>query len=182
MSARYLLTCSGCQKQVPVEAGRAGGNVTCECGETLEVPTMRALRELPQETAPAEAESVSSPVAASAESNWGPKQGVLLLGLILFVAGLIPTLYMAATYPKLNMPTQEKMRDIAELQFDQMTLTRSWEVWKGIIEEQGLTTQPTLYEANYEKLAGQHNQWLAIFGSIAGLGFLTLLAGLFIRN
>ena len=181
MSVRYLLSCPGCQKQVPVEAGRAGGNVTCACGQTIEVPTVRALRELPQEEAPPRTASGGQDHSPG-ESNWGPKQGVLFLGFLILLAGGLPTLYKVVTYPQAPFRTPEQIADLAEMQFDQMTVTQSWHVWKTVIEEQGLSNQPTIYEAQYEAKMAEQNQWLMIFGFVTVCGVLILLGGLFMRN
>lgn len=69
----YLLTCN-CGKTVPVDVGQAGGQVTCECGTRLDVPTLRQLRHLPRST-PAEERRQSS--------AWGLRQGIFAASLIL---------------------------------------------------------------------------------------------------
>ena len=46
MSICYLLPCS-CGNSVPVESHQAGGSVNCTCGQSLNVPSLRDLRELP---------------------------------------------------------------------------------------------------------------------------------------
>lgn len=72
----YLLTCN-CGKTVPVDIGQAGGQVACECGTQLDVPTLRQLRHLPRST-PAEERRQSS--------TWGTRQGILAASLILAAA------------------------------------------------------------------------------------------------
>ncbi len=47
MSARYQLTCSRCNRRVPIETSQAGQSLSCECGELLRVPTMLKIKRLP---------------------------------------------------------------------------------------------------------------------------------------
>jgi hypothetical protein len=73
MPVRYLLSCS-CGKSIPVESRQAGGTVTCACGQTLQAPSLRGLREMPvvQDT-------------AVAERPWGMRQGGVTLCIVLAV-------------------------------------------------------------------------------------------------
>lgn len=45
MAAQYLLPCQ-CGKTTPIDTSQAGGSVTCVCGNQVEVPSLRAIREL----------------------------------------------------------------------------------------------------------------------------------------
>lgn len=45
---QYRLTCDKCGRAYPVEPRRAGGSLTCECGETLTIPTMLKMKRLPE--------------------------------------------------------------------------------------------------------------------------------------
>jgi hypothetical protein len=45
MAAQYLLPCE-CGKTTPIDTSQAGSSVTCVCGNHLEVPSLRAIREL----------------------------------------------------------------------------------------------------------------------------------------
>lgn len=47
MSIRYQLTCPRCQRPTPIETSQAGQSLSCECGETLRVPTMLKIKRLP---------------------------------------------------------------------------------------------------------------------------------------
>lgn len=46
MTTKYLLACT-CGQSLPVELNQAGRSITCNCGKTVEVPSMRLLRQLP---------------------------------------------------------------------------------------------------------------------------------------
>lgn len=43
----YLLSCSECERTIPVETKDAGRTVSCECGAQLNAGTMRDIRQLP---------------------------------------------------------------------------------------------------------------------------------------
>jgi hypothetical protein len=76
----YLVTCY-CGKKLPVEIGQAGGQVVCDCGAAVSVPTLRQLRHLPRvESAPAE----------KAPTTWGTRKGIA-------AAALIAAVVLAAT-------------------------------------------------------------------------------------
>ena len=70
----YLLACK-CGKSAPVEVGQAGGQVVCDCGTRLDVPTLRQLRRLPQVQAP----TVQS---RRVGREWNPRKGVIAASLV----------------------------------------------------------------------------------------------------
>jgi hypothetical protein len=70
----YLLACK-CGKSTPVEVGQAGGQVVCDCGQRLDVPTLRQLRHLPQVQPPA------AP-AARGGRDWNVRKGVIAASLV----------------------------------------------------------------------------------------------------
>jgi hypothetical protein len=70
----YLLACK-CGKSTPVEVGQAGGQVVCDCGERLDVPTLRQLRHLPQ------VQTAAAP-AARGGRDWNVRKGVIAASLV----------------------------------------------------------------------------------------------------
>lgn len=179
MSARYLLPCPDCGKQIPVEGGRAGGTTVCSCSKSVDIPRMGILRTYPQEA------SASLPVRSAAEvssASWGMRQGMMLLGIILLLAGGIPALYRTVTFPKAPYRTEEQIKDFADVHFDKMTVTESWQFWKTFIEPQGLTRQPNVYEAEYERVAADLRQWIMVFSAVALVGAVLLVTGFFMRG
>lgn len=177
MSSRYLLPCPECGRQIPVEGGRAGGTATCSCGKTIEVPRVGILRTFPQEAA---ASVQAEGNRAEANSNWGLRQGLTLLGLLLLLAGGIPALYKTVTFPPAPVRTEEQIQDMADVHFEKMNLTDSWKFWKQYIEPQGLTREPTPYEAAYERIAADLRQWIIIFSAVAIVGAIMIVAGFFV--
>jgi hypothetical protein len=55
---RYLVACS-CGKSLPVDSGLAGAQVTCACGQAVDVPPLRDLRKLPREAPPPESSTTA---------------------------------------------------------------------------------------------------------------------------
>ncbi len=70
----FRLTCK-CGRAYPVETRQAGGTISCECGETIQIPTMMKIKKLPvwedgDESASSAAETeVSNAVETVAETT-----------------------------------------------------------------------------------------------------------------
>lgn len=112
MSTRYLLPCS-CGLSTPVEIAQAGHSVRCSCGASLEVPTLRGIKNLP----PAPLEAVpQGPV-------WNPGKGILFLGALAILAGLAIEAYLPTTVPSVDF---NRIHAIAFT----MNPAQSWEQWQ----------------------------------------------------
>ncbi len=101
MSQKYLLSCS-CGKTVPIETSQAGGNVLCECGLTLKIPSLLQIKKLPlagssEQSASAEnGRKRTSPANSSSAAT-----GIFLIGSISTLAAVGLCLYTVLwTYPK----------------------------------------------------------------------------------
>jgi len=87
MKAVYLLPCS-CGKKIPVDAGQAGARISCECGQQLNVPTFRSLKNLEQ------AAPVAVMNAAAAGSSWSTTRGIFFsLGMLATVVAALVIAY-----------------------------------------------------------------------------------------
>ncbi len=103
MSQKYLLPCS-CGKTVPIEPSQAGGNVRCECGQTLKIPSLLQIKKLPV------ADFDSAEQLVLTEDGMKPTSGansssvaasICLIGSVLTVAAVGLCLYtVLLTYPK----------------------------------------------------------------------------------
>jgi hypothetical protein len=128
--SKYLLTC-GCGKTVPVDVGQAGGQIACSCGNQLDVPALRQLRQLPQEKV---AEAV-------ARSTWGTRQGWITVTLIatgILLAWSAWTWWNQPVQPKFVV--EEHMADVDRF-LKQMKPVDAWERWVGFyrpLSERGL--------------------------------------------
>src|SRR5262249_19447517 len=77
-SMKYLLPCPACNSRLPVETGQAGQMIRCSCGNSVEVPSIRALRTL-------EPLADERPTAAS----WTRRKGSLFLGAATSIGALV---------------------------------------------------------------------------------------------
>src|SRR5487761_135342 len=91
MQTRYLLPCR-CGKKIEVDAHQSGLVVRCACGAQQPVPTLRGLAVLER------TEAASLP-SAPAASGWGPRQGLVFLGLVVIALSLLSWFAL-----RLNLP------------------------------------------------------------------------------
>lgn len=144
LSAKYLLPCS-CGLEVAVEPSQAGGKVQCACGKQLDVPAMREIAALePIETGDA---------AETSRPAWGLRHGLLLLGAVLIVCGLAPSLYLYWNRPR-------------PLDLDQLSVGQVWHFWEDL--RQGVDRPPFPDQQYY----AQSTQWLYI--TLSGLAVVWL--------
>jgi len=126
--AKYLLTCA-CGRQHTLETRQAGELLTCGCGTTVAVPTLRQLCQLPE----ARAES-----ASATQTTWGFRQGAITLSLLL--AALCLALAAMSRYSEQPVPTLDVAKyakDIDRL-VSNLTPLEGWQRW--IDTYQPLTT------------------------------------------
>ena len=90
MTTSYLLPCS-CGEKVPVEPRQAGEVVRCSCGASLEVPTLLEMAALER----AEPE----PGARRPSRPWGVRQGLALMGAVIFLGALVLVIFVSRTRP-----------------------------------------------------------------------------------
>jgi hypothetical protein len=90
VTVKYLLPCS-CGRKLPVELRQAGQSVVCQCGASLEVPTMLELATL--------AKAGEEPAASRPAMRWGRRQRVGLVGLTIVLATIGLAVYLACDPP-----------------------------------------------------------------------------------
>lgn len=117
---KHLIPCE-CGQQLPVSLGQAGETVACPCGRSVEVPTLRRLREMP--------------VAGDAEAagaGWGFSQGVLALGLIVAALLLGGAGWLRAAEPSPPTPPDaEKQRAAVAEGIGRLSPADAWALWEG---------------------------------------------------
>jgi len=104
MPQKYLLPCS-CGKDVPIETSQAGGNVLCDCGLSVQVPSLLKIKKLPlvgeaqvQSAATATKAMVSTPKAPSGDRV---HLSIFWIGLVLTIAASAYCAYtILFTFPK----------------------------------------------------------------------------------
>ncbi len=84
MSQRFLLPCS-CGRTIPVGISQAGANVTCDCGQSVAVPTIRGLKALQ----PVKEDSPPLKTQKQSEFNGVNLHGAMfVVGLFLLFGGI----------------------------------------------------------------------------------------------
>jgi hypothetical protein len=169
MKTLYLLPCT-CGKKIEVDAGQAGLNVRCSCGAEVNVPTMRGIAQLER------SEPRTLP-AAKPGAEWGRRQGLIFLGMVIMLAASLGGLYVWWNYfPHLNPWTDE---DAAKIRAPvaELTLEQSWELWKQL--RQGPEAQHQIdWMPTFLNREERCWVWFEVLGGVFALGAAVSVAGL----
>jgi hypothetical protein len=158
MSAKYLLPCR-CGQRLEVDASQSGLTVSCSCGESLVVPTLRGLRKLERTGSEPEPRHFA----------WGAREGTIVIGILITAAGLGLALWFWFSPPP-------HPSDIIVVEGGSVP-SRPADVFRFYTEvkKQGFDdTIPPLVQA-YERYAELHRLGMVIFFVIAGAGMLTIV-------
>jgi len=122
--SKYLLPCE-CGKRIAIDASQAGQQIACECGELLEVPTLRGVRAL--EPVP----ETTPPLRQAGE--WNSSRGVIFAGsLILSVIGAAISYFGYEGLQATPNITREAETESFEKAIDDMSLDEVYEMWKEV--------------------------------------------------
>lgn len=165
MKKKYLLTCR-CGRSVPVESNQAGLSVSCACGETIDVPSFREL------SSTARVIATGTLKSASLQTQWGPREATIFLGLVLVATavGIGVYLFFTRPTPPRFIIHGDRVREAVEA----LTLEETFELWeamRGGIREEYL---PDIAIYNFQRKSYVRQLSLTAFIGIVGL----LVAGL----
>ncbi len=127
--SKYLLPCE-CGKNNQVDVSQAGQQIRCECGQLVEVPTLRGVREL---------ERSDEPITESRKSTeWDATRGMIFAGsLLLFVIGAATSYFGYDGLRKTpNIPREVEQEEFATA-VDDLSIVEAYELWK-TVQESGL--------------------------------------------
>ncbi len=172
MNRYYLLPCA-CGKKIEVEGSQAGLSVRCSCGAELSVPTMRGLASLERtEPRALPSERPSAP--------WGPRQGLIFLGLLIVLGASLGGLYIwwfqIPRLPTINDAWLANDRT----EIENMTLEELWEQWQQFqidLEDRG--EMPEMYRFLQIETEGWRR--LKVCGGVLVFGLVVTALGLCIR-
>jgi hypothetical protein len=151
-TTQYLLP-STCGQKLPVDAGLAGASVTCTCGQTLQVPTLRGLRALEKTGAPEQA------AVASAERTRSPLGCAFTACLLLaVVSGGASLLFWLVRFGIDTSETIESAVASDHAIVDKLTLDQTFDLWKMYTTE-GLGAQNAPEFIRNLKLAALLSLW-----------------------
>ncbi len=160
--ARYLLPCT-CGRKTPVEPRQAGETIPCDCGKTLEVPTMLAMGQL--EPASPEAGWDTSP------ATWGANQIMALLGGTLLFGAILLATTMFLTRPRERTP--EMLREAARAD----TPVQSLEMWH-YLRSNGLDPNMPAQGPAYERKAFHFRVGIGVAAALALAGCVLITIAL----
>lgn len=125
---KYLLPCQRCSEKTAVDLSQAGRQITCRCGATLEVPSLRAIRSL---------ETVAETVAKPSRRSWNPTRGVLFAaGCVLALGGLAVAGLFGADWVRITIPPLPEANvepSLAEV--DALSAAAAWDAWTELRNE-----------------------------------------------
>ena len=168
VSNRYLLPCD-CGQTVVVDPSQAGDRVECPgCGNRLDVPTLRRLRDLE----PAQSD-------ASAETTWGLNQALFTVGLLVTCLLAGGSAYFAIVEPEPPPPFNPTARDtLVSQNLQKLDPIDVWGMWITAykpLEKVGLAPMKTQAEiltlARIETCRTYRNQLLAAAAVVLVLSF-----------
>jgi len=160
--AEYLLPCP-CGRKIVVQPRHAGREVHCECGQSLEVPTLLALKELEQ----------VEQVEVDSGRQWGLPQALVLIGLVILLAGIVSTSWLAAKPPPPLHPGMDE--ETARRDVEELTPVQSMHVWNVLKQPLLVDVHPAVVKYKYDVFV--HRMWLGILASIGVFGGLLAAGG-----
>lgn len=166
----YLLPCS-CGRKIPVQLRQAGEIVKCDCGNSIEVPTLSIIKKLERAQAPAEHKMI--------QPNWTFGHGLIFVGglVILIAIGLSVWLVLSRLSDPFANFTPEGMIQAAHTR----TPLQSLRLWQ-MLEKGGLEHHKRGAEIAYEDEQKRQTViwWLWSLLPISGLGLIA--AGFIVLN
>jgi len=160
MTTQYLLSCT-CGQTTIVTASQAGETLRCNCGQDLEVPTMRGLRGLEQ-------------VEQGADERplWTAQQGMIFLGLVIMLAGLAFSAYLYW-----NVPVMDE--SLARLEIERLTPAESFRSWRELRREPG--NSRSYWVDIFANRINTLWRWIFVGLAVAVAGVVVVAAGFFMN-
>jgi len=158
---RYLLPCS-CGRKIPIEVGQAGQTIHCECGSSLEVPTMLEMATLEK------VETESPPATPTA---WGIRQSLVLLGIVMLLASIVPAVVAYHSRPRSR--SAEQIREVYQARSPVQTL-RDWQRFR----IQGPDPYTRREKEHRAHLVGRFRLWVMLTLVVAAGGVVMIAAPL----
>jgi hypothetical protein len=179
MAESYLLPCK-CGNLMVIEVGQAGQTTACDaCGKSIDVPTMRAIRQL-QPAYTQEATATKPPWSARQGTVFATGMGIALIALVMatIVVFKIVQMQRLAVKPKL---TEEGQRFLAA-EIDKLPPDELLNVWHEHVEGTGLGTwEPHIYLLARSEL----RMWWLFVGVAAVIGVggvITTISSFFVKT
>jgi hypothetical protein len=161
LSMAFLLPCPQCDRKLVVTTGQAGGQVRCECGTAVDVPTVRGLRALVEVE-----ESTAQP------KSWSTRHSVVFLGAVIVVAGLALTAFLHVRADQVR-PDENFAQDIRNKQ-----PYETWELWHQFMRH-SIAWRPGTGPETEKKIKAYEElkrwEWIAL--ALGGAGVIVIILG-----
>ncbi len=179
MAKSYLLPCP-CGKDIAIDISQAGQTAVCaSCGKSVDVPTMRKIRELP------EVEVVADVTAMKSGSWTGLKGGLFAIGMGVTVIALVVGAVAALKRHQLaTLAVRPPLGDARQWEalVDGYDVLKMHDEWMEKVEGEGLGYwEPHPYLLAREQM----NTWtmfLVVCGGLAVFGIGTIAISVLIRS
>jgi len=175
MSQHYLLPCS-CGQKIRVAPAQAGGQVSCGCGKSLTVPTLRGLRAL--EPAAPEASRKAAP-------GWSVTHGIFFSGgIVLVIAGIAILAFHLFRYTQVAGFTVDQTEAVAARHtagVDEMSATQMFDEWSKVVSE-GLGEKMTPPWEAAKQMIAANMFWMKTGGGAIVVGLLLSVLSLFVAR
>lgn len=169
MATKYLLQCD-CGNQQPVTTHQAGSQVSCNCGQRLDVPPLRKLRHLP----------VQPEQAAGHSGTWTFRHAVATGGSIVTLALLTWAGWLWRTEPVVPQFDPQRHATALEAGLDRISPAELWTRWHYEYEtlpEQGFEVFSSPRRDYLQTAAEQQRLLRRVILAIAGVVALASAVG-----
>ena len=166
----YLLPCS-CGRKIPVHLRQAGEIVKCECGTSIEVPTLSGVKKLER------LEALVEPKIA--QHHWTLGHALIFVGgvVVLFMVGIGIYLYISGPRDPYASFTPEQMIQAAATR----TPIQSLRLWQ-MLERSGLEHHKRGAEIAFTDMQAQYRVYWWILFMVVGIGTALAAAGIIVLN
>ncbi len=165
--SKYLLPCS-CGRSVPVEVSHAGRQVRCDCGASLEVPTMLELARLQR----------VEEAAAPATGQWGVPQQFIMTGIAVLLIAISGGVWLALSVPQLPHPAVDVEKARSEIQSAKPIQTL--QIWRQL--RRGLPPGANPAMIKYDDQLCRYRIWLGTAAVATVIGAALIAAGLLLMR
>jgi hypothetical protein len=165
---KHLFPCEKCGETHEIDTSQAGQHISCRCGQVLEVPSLRGIREL---------EPVVEMATAAPRQAWNLGRGcAFAAGILLALGGAAVVIFACMFRAQIRIPERPVYKaEQVEADIDAWSPRQAWDAW-GEIREQGLGRyRPPAHHLARQAL--ERTELLIIVGSIAGLFGVVAAAG-----
>jgi hypothetical protein len=170
VNTMYLLPCS-CGRKIPVQLRQAGETIKCECGASLEVPTLTGIKTLQKSEATAE--------PRIAKTAWTTGHRLTFFGGLVILAGIVlgGWLFWSRPIDPYANFTPEQMMQAASTR----TPLQSLRLWQSLVRG-GLEHHKRWAEVVFEdKQAGHQVLWW-VWAILPITGFALVAAGIIVLS